>query len=190
MSSEEVSLETTQNLALSALHEAQVSSTIAFQSQAKTYSHTIRTKDIYNRPFVNITVQSPKRLDQLGNDAQFLDQVDLSDSSQFDVVVTGATRLHTPISMIEDGTDLLQDFRGTLKAMGGIKNLKGVVATRSTTFALEAKDGQLWDLYLQRPLSDEEFATYKKEYDELLEGISEGQADLEEIMENEWDAAK
>lgn len=190
ISAEEVTLETTENLALSALHEAWLNSTASFQPQAKTYSYTIRTKDIYNRPFVNITVQSPERLDQLGNDAQFIDQVDLSDSSQFHVVVTGATRLHTPISMIETGTGLLQDFQDTLKAMGGVENLKRIVATRSTTFALESKNGQLWDLYLQRPLSDEEFTTYKKEYDELLAGISGQQAEFGEVLEGEWDAVE
>lgn len=187
---EEVALEVTENLALSALYEATMSSTVSFQPQAQTYTYTIRTADIYNKPFINITVQSHEQLNHLGSNARFIEQVDLTDPSKFSVVLTGATRLHTPISMIESGTELLKNFQDTLAAMGGAENFKRIIATRSTTFALESKSGEYWDIYLQRPLLDAEFKEVKDEYDGLLRERSNRQAELQSVLEDEWEAVE
>ena len=158
------------------------------RAQGKVYTKTFTAVDLYDAPFVHITITSPKKI---GNIWQFAKKLKRNKwpkekASAWGVAITGATEARTPVSQTEYGLDTLQDIYKTVKAMGGPGQLKKIVAPLSTIFWLEDKKGNLWNIHTHEKVSDEAYEQAKEMYDSILEGLEIEESDA--LMVSAWAA--
>ena len=142
--------------------------------------------DLYNAPFVHITVTSPRPIGDVWAFAKTLkgNEWPEEEASAWGITVTGATEARTPVSQIENGLGTLMDVYQTVVNMGGPTKLKRVVAPLSTIFWLEGTDGKLWSIDTHERVYDEMYQEAKRVYDEILSGIEVSESG--NLMQSAW----
>ena len=156
--------------------------------QGKVYTETFTAVDLYDAPFVHITITSPKKIGEVWQFAKKLkgNEWPKEKASAWGITVTGATEARTPVSQIEYGLGTFLNIHKTVKAMGGPGKFERIVAPLSGVFWLEDKKGNLWNIYTHEKVSDEAYEQAKEMYDSILEGIEIDES--EGFMTSAWAA--
>ena len=134
---------------------------------------TIEAVDLKGKPFVNITFSAPKPIDNLWSFAATLKGNEWSSSdfsTPWTTTITGASTIRDVFITSNEGLGLLREAYRTVQAMGGVSNLKEVVAYDLQNFVLRDLQNRLWSIDKARVLTASEVKRLHEIYDAIYKG--------------------
>lgn len=161
---------------------------LSVQSLDSVDMKTIEAIDFKGEPFVNITFSAPKPIDDLWSFAATLSGDEWSTDdfmTPWTTTITGASTVRDVFVTSNEGLGLLQEMYRAVQAMGGVGNLKDVVAYDLQNFVLRDTQDRLWSVNRAAMLTAEETKGLKEIYDAIYEGNNTPAA--EEMYEELWE---